>query len=141
MKIEKKSDLDSLPFMDGSYDPTYIYKAKMLNQEWRDAKIVEVKPLKEDEENYLPRKPSDFRYYMHFFGINRRNDDWVMPNDMIKTPYLVSQLKKFKKGNAEITSKEVEYFEKIDHSEEEGLDQKDQENHEKYTKVKTISRI
>jgi len=27
MKIEKKKDLDSIPFMDGSYDPSYIYKA------------------------------------------------------------------------------------------------------------------
>ena len=70
----------------------------------------------------MPRKPSDFRYYMHFFGINRRNDDWVMSNDIIKTPYLVPQLKKFKQGDTDITTKEIEYFQNIEHSEEEGLD-------------------
>ena len=113
----------------------------METEQWRDAKIVEVKPLISDEDYSLPRKPTDFRYYMHFYGINRRNDDWVLPDKLKKTPYLVKNLKKFMHGEKEFTKEEIEYFENVEKSEEEGLDEKEQETHEKHTKVKTISEI
>ena len=61
----------------------------MKNGHWREAKIVDVKPLNIYETTDIPRQPEDFRYYMHFFGVNRRMDDWVMPNNLIKTPYTV----------------------------------------------------
>lgn len=47
--MEKKNEPDELPFLDGSYDPTYIYRAKLWNEEWKPAKIVDVKPLNESE--------------------------------------------------------------------------------------------
>lgn len=60
MVVEKKGELDTFPFLDGSYDPSYIYKAKMRNEQWREAKIVDVKPLNEHDPSPLPKKPSDF---------------------------------------------------------------------------------
>lgn len=86
--MEKKANpLDEIPLLDGSYDPTYIYKAKMKNNHWREAKIIDVKPLVDSDTTKIPKQPSDFRYYMHFYGVNRRMDDWVLPHNIVKTSY------------------------------------------------------
>ena len=42
---------------------------------------------------------------MHFFGINRRMDDWVLAKDMIKTKYTLEDLEEFKKEKKEFFGK------------------------------------
>ena len=106
-KISKKSkiqeNLSSLKsqkqvaFKEGSLDPSYIYSAKMKQGYERYAKIVDLKLLKEDHNPNVPKTYSDYRYYMHFFGINRRMDDWVLYQDLKKTKHTVEELEQFRK--------------------------------------------
>lgn len=67
----------------------------------RYAKIVDLKLLKEDHDPNIPLTPKDYRYYMHFFGINRRMDDWVLAENMTKTKYTVEELEHFRKEKKE----------------------------------------
>ena len=107
----------------------------------RYAKIIDLKLLKEDHNPNIPKTYNDYRYYMHFFGINRRMDDWVLAKDMRKTNYTIEELDQFRKEKKEFFGNKKEFLESIEISEDEGLEPKDQEFHEEATKVKTISEI
>lgn len=69
-------------------------------------------------------------------------DDWVLPESIQKTNYLLKDLKSYRKGEKEhFTEEQQKFLKDIDQSEEEGLDPKEQETHEEATRVKTISDI
>ena len=85
-----------MPIKNGSFDPEYIYIAKMKNNTWLPCKIVEILLLnKNSSENDLVYHPYDYRYYVHWFGVNRRMDDWVTFENIVKTPYLLNSLWKY----------------------------------------------
>lgn len=131
-----------VPYKLGSYNPHYIYKGKMKDSKWRYCKIIEVVDL-ENISRSVPKTPDCYRYYMHFFGLNRRMDDWMLFENIIKTPHTIEDLHRSRK-NKELFLQKPEkraFLNEIEHSEDEGLDPKEQESHEEATKVKTISEI
>ncbi|KAF5828099.1 MYST-like histone acetyltransferase 2 [Dunaliella salina] len=56
---------------------------KWRNQDYYRSKVIErrVKPDIELPEGAQP-KPEDYEYYMHYFGFNRRMDEWVQLDQM-----------------------------------------------------------
>ena len=82
-----------MPIKNGSFDPEYNNIEKMKNNTWLPCKIVEILLLnKNSSENDLIYHPYDYRYYVHWFGVNRRMDDWVTFENIVKTPYLLNSL-------------------------------------------------
>ena len=45
----KNDNFHEIPYVKGAYDPAYIYRAKMKKGIWYLAKIVDIKPLKEEK--------------------------------------------------------------------------------------------
>ncbi|CAG9329341.1 unnamed protein product [Blepharisma stoltei] len=91
--------------------------------EWRDAKIIDVRP-----NNYYlnDRNEKNIEYYVHYEGINRRWDEWVT----------YERIKQWEPISAKLSR---ENFASC--PEHEGVDDKTLEIHEESTKFKTIDNI
>ena len=70
--------------LQGSYDPTYIYKVTMPKGNLKLSKIIEARLLPDLKEG-VPRTYYDYEYYIHYIGLNRRMDEWVDVSRISKT--------------------------------------------------------
>ena len=83
--------------MKGSYDPNYIYIGKMKNGNWKPCKIIEVsKKERIEKENTKIIKAENYKYYVHFLGINRRMDNWISYEEIKKTNHTIRDLKNYR---------------------------------------------
>jgi len=108
---------------------------KWRNQDYYRSKVIErrVKPDIELPEGAQP-KPEDYEYYMHYFGFNRRMDEWVQLDQMDLSTVEVElpdpDPKRKKKAVAEESDS--------DHGD---FDPNALREHEEFTKVKNIDQI
>lgn len=135
LNIELDNKIYSQP-SEGALNPSYYIKAKMRDDTWHLAKIIDCRPVKDLD---LKKKKNDYsyEYYVHYQDFNRRNDEWVGRARIMPLEMLIEEehTKKKRKGN-----EEKKHENNVD-DEHQGMDAADLLAHEQATKLKTIDYI
>lgn len=112
-------------------------KAK-FNNNWEIAKIIEIRPLGDSEDNTSKKTEYSYEYYIHYIDFNRRNDRWATREELELDDKAIDIELKGRELKAAESHINTNPFENDEH---EGLDRNCLITHEEATKVKTIDAI
>ncbi|KAL4506495.1 hypothetical protein ABPG72_000066 [Tetrahymena utriculariae] len=127
---EKK---DLAETFEGSLTNKYYIFVTLKDGSQRKAKILSCRLSK--SYNGGKKTDSSYDYYVHFIGLDRRNDCWVTRRQIQPTTELYAEAKHHGKGAA------IKKIETEENHEHEGCNEEDIERHREATKIKTIEKI
>ncbi len=119
---EKKISTKTTIEYNGPYQPGTLILAQNKRDEWKDAKVIDVREAKKATSH----SEQILDFYVHYEGTNRRWDEWV-PENRVKAWEPIEKVH----HNEPL----------IEHDEHEGFDEKNLAKHEECTKFKTIEFI
>jgi len=99
LNIELEKKIYSKP-SEGALDPNYFIKAKMKNDTWHLAKIIDCRPAK-DLDPKKKKNDYSYEYYVHYENFNRRMDEWVTRSRIEPLKILIEEENTKKKRKTE----------------------------------------